>query len=124
MDDKKYMKLKSKRILSVVTVICFIIFVIIQTLALFLRTLDYCFDGTMGGFVDVLLYLGIYLLISQIYLIPQSLVIINNKKILKDNHNKSSNGLSAFIDKRSKTLLIIWIVIMIIHGWLIFILAM
>ena len=81
MDDKKYMKLKSKRILSVVTVICFIIFVMIQTLALFLRTLDYCFDGTMGGFVDVLLYLGIYLLISQIYLIPQSLVIINNKKI-------------------------------------------
>ncbi|MGN0534257.1 MAG: hypothetical protein ACI4IK_07830 [Eubacterium sp.] len=124
MDNGVQKHLRIKKILSVVSTICFVIFVIIQTLALFLWALDYSFDGTKGGFVDVLLYLGMYLLISHIYLIPQSLIIINIKKLLKVNHVKPTNNLSALIDKRSKALLIMWTVIMVIHGWIIFIFAM
>ena len=64
--------MSSKKVLTAINIICFIIFVLIQSLIFFLRIIDYSLDGSKGGINDILLYIGKYLLISLIYLIPQA----------------------------------------------------
>ncbi len=72
--------MSSKKVLTTINIICFIIFVIIQNLFLFLRIIDYSLDGSKGEMNDILLYIGQYLLISLIYLIPQALIILQGNK--------------------------------------------
>lgn len=105
--------MSSKKVLTAINIICFIIFVIIQSLLFFLKILDYSLDGSKGGMNDILLYIGQYLLISLIYLIPQTLILFNNKT----NSNKKT------IDKASKYLLTVWAVILFIQTFIIFIFA-
>lgn len=105
--------MNGKKVLTAINIICFIIFVLIQSLLFFLRILDYSLDGSKGGMNDILLYIGKYLLISLIYLIPQTLILFNNKT----NSNKKT------IDKASKYLLTAWVVILFIQTFIIFIFA-
>lgn len=102
--------MSSKKVLTAINIICFIIFVIIQSLLFFLRIVDYSLDGSKGGINDILLYIGKYLLISLIYLIPQAFIILQGKK------QKSKPGsFSKTIDKASKYLLTVWAVILFIQ---------
>lgn len=72
--------MNSKKVLTAINIICFIIFVLIQSLIFFFRIIDYSLDGSKGGINDILLYIGKYLLISLIYLIPQAFIILQGKK--------------------------------------------
>lgn len=107
--------MSSKKVLTAINIICFIIFVLIQSLIFFLRIIDYSLDGSKGGINDILLYIGKYLLISLIYLIPQAFIIFQGK-------NKPSS-FSKTIDKASKYLLTVWVVILFIQTFIIFIFA-
>lgn len=105
--------MSSKKVLTAINIICFIIFVLIQSLIFFLKILDYSLDGSRNGLDDVIFYIGTYLLTSIIYLIPQTLILFNNKT----NSNKKT------IDKASKYLLTVWVVILFIQTFIIFIFA-
>lgn len=107
--------MSSKKMLTAINIICFIIFVLIQSLIFFLRIIDYSLDGSKGGINDILLYIGQYLLISLIYLIPQAFIILQGK-------NKPIS-FSKTIDKASKYLLTVWVVILFIQTYIIFIFA-
>lgn len=72
--------MSSKKVLMAINIICFIIFVIIQSLIFFLRIIDYSLDGSRNGLDDVIFYIGTYLLTSIIYLIPQAFIILQGKK--------------------------------------------
>lgn len=110
--------MNSKKVLTAINILCFIIFVLIQNLFLFLRIIDYSLDGSKGGINDILLYIGKYLLISLIYLIPQALIILQGKK-----QKKNQNRFSKTIDKASKYLSTVWVVILFIQTYIIFIFA-
>ena len=95
-----------------------IIFVLIQSLIFFLRIIDYSLDDSKGGMNDILLYIGQYLLISLIYLIPQAFIILQGNK-----QKSKPNRFSKTIDKASKYLLTVWVVILFIQTFIIFIFA-
>jgi magnesium-transporting ATPase (P-type) len=114
---EKY-SMSSKKVLTTINIICFIIFVIIQNLFLFLRIIDYSLDGSKGEMNDILLYIGQYLLISLIYLIPQALIILQGNK-----QKSKPNRFSKTIDKASKYLLTAWVVILFIQTFIIYIFA-
>ena len=107
-----------KQAIRMVNIICFIIFVLIQSLIFFLRIIDYSLDGSKGGINDILLYIGQYFLISLIYLIPQALIILQGKK-----QKSKPSSFSKTIDKASKYLLTAWVVILFIQTFIIFIFA-
>lgn len=110
--------MNSKKMLTVINIICFIIFVLIQSLIFFFRIIDYSLDGSKGEINDILLYIGKYLFISLIYLIPQAFIILQGKK------QKSKPSIfSKTIDKASKYLLTVWVVILFIQTFIIFIFA-
>lgn len=110
--------MSSKKVLTAINILCFIIFVLIQSLLFFLRILDYSLDGSRNGLDDVIFYIGTYLLTSIIYLIPQAFIILQGKK------QKSKPGsFSKTIDKASKYLLTAWVVILFIQTFIIFIFA-
>ena len=75
--------MNGKKVLTAINIICFIIFVLIQSLLFFLRILDYSLDGSRNGLDDVIFYIGTYLLTSIIYLIPQAFIILQGKKTKK-----------------------------------------
>lgn len=110
--------MSSKKVLTAINIICFIIFVLIQNLILFFRIIDYSLDGSKGEMNDILLYIGQYLLISLIYLIPQVLIIFQVKK-----QKRNQNRFSKTIDKTSKYLLTAWVLILFIQTFIIFIFA-
>ena len=110
--------MSSKKVLLAINIICFIIFVLIQSLIFFLRIIDYSFDGSSGGINDILLYIGQYLLISLIYLIPQAFIILQGNK-----QKSKPNRFSKTIDKASKYLLTAWVVILFIQTFIIYIFA-
>lgn len=110
--------MNGKKVLSAANIICFIIFVLIQSLIFFLRIIDYSLDGSKGEINDILLYIGQYLLISLIYLIPQALIILQGNK-----QKSKPNRFSKTIDKASKYLLTAWVVILFIQTFIIFIFA-
>lgn len=110
--------MSSKKVLTAINIICFIIFVLIQSLIFFLRIIDYSLDGSKDGINDILLYIGKYLFISLIYLIPQALIILQGKK-----QKKNQNRFSKTIDKASKYLLTVWVVILFIQTFIIYIFA-
>lgn len=110
--------MSSKKVLTTINIICFIIFVIIQNLFLFLRIIDYSLDGSKGEMNDILLYIGQYLLIILIYLIPQALIILQGNK-----QKSKPNRFSKTIDKASKYLLTAWVVILFIQTFIIYIFA-
>lgn len=110
--------MSSKKVLTTINIICFIIFVIIQNLFLFLRIIDYSLDGSKGEMNDILLYIGQYLLISLVYLIPQALIILQGNK-----QKSKPNRFSKTIDKASKYLLTAWVVILFIQTFIIYIFA-
>lgn len=110
--------MSSKKVLTAINILCFIIFVLIQNLILFFRIIDYSLDGSKGEMNDILLYIGQYLLISLIYLIPQALIILQGKK-----QKKNQNRFSKTIDKASKYLLTVWVVILFIQTFIIYIFA-
>lgn len=110
--------MSGKKVLTAINIICFIIFVLIQNLILFFRIIDYSLDGSKGEMNDILLYIGQYLLISLIYLIPQVLIIFQVKK-----QKRNQNRFSKTIDKASKYLLTAWVVILFIQTFIIFIFA-
>lgn len=110
--------MSSKKMLTAINIICFIIFVLIQSLIFFLRIIDYSLDGSKGEMNDILLYIGQYLLISLIYLIPQVLIIFQVKK-----QKRNQNRFSKTIDKASKYLLTVWVVILFIQTFIIYIFA-
>lgn len=114
---EKY-SMSSKKVLTTINIICFIIFVIIQNLFLFLRIIDYSLDGSKGEMNDILLYIGQYLLIILIYLIPQALIILQGNK-----QKSKPNRFSKTIDKASKYLLTAWVVILFIQTFIIYIFA-
>lgn len=114
---EKY-SMSSKKVLTTINIICFIIFVLIQSLIFFLRIIDYSLDGSKGEMNDILLYIGQYLLISLIYLIPQALIILQGNK-----QKSKPNRFSKTIDKASKYLLNVWVVILFIQTFIIFIFA-
>ena len=66
--------MSSKKVLTAINIICFIIFVLIQSLIFFLKILDYSLDGSRNGIDDVIFYIGTYLLTSIIYLIGYALI--------------------------------------------------
>lgn len=47
--------MNSKKVLTAINILCFIIFVLIQSLIFFLRIIDYSLDGSSGGINDILL---------------------------------------------------------------------
>lgn len=110
--------MSNKKVLTAINILCFIIFVLIQNLILFFRIIDYSLDGSKGEMNDILLYIGQYLLISLIYLIPQVLIIFQVKK-----QKRNQNRFSKTIDKASKYLLTAWVVILFIQTFIIFIFA-
>lgn len=110
--------MNSKKVLTAINIICFIIFVLIQNLILFFRIIDYSLDGSKGEMNDILLYIGQYLLISLIYLIPQVFIIFQGKK-----QKRNQNRFSKTIDKASKFLLTAWVVILFIQTFIIYIFA-
>lgn len=110
--------MNSKKVLTAINIICFIIFVLIQNLIFFLRIIDYSLDGSSGGINDILLYIGKYLFISLIYLIPQALIILQGNK-----QKAKPNRFSKTIDKASKYLLTAWVVILFIQTFIIYIFA-
>lgn len=110
--------MSGKKVISAINIICFIIFVLIQSLILFLRIIDYSLDGSSGGINDILLYIGQYLLISLIYLIPQAFIILQGNK-----HKSKPNRFSKTIDKASKYLLTAWAIILFIQTFIIYIFA-
>ena len=110
--------MSSKKVLTAINIICFIIFVLIQSLIFFLRIIDYSLDGSSGGMNDILLYIGKYLFISLIYLIPQAFIILQGKK-----QKTKPSSYSKAIDKASKYLLTVWVVILFIQTFIIFIFA-
>lgn len=110
--------MNGKKVLTAINILCFIIFVLIQSLLFFLKILDYSLDGSTGGMNDILLFIGKYLLISLIYLIPQAFIILQGKK-----QKKNQNHFSKTIDKASKYLLTVWVVILFIQTFIIFIFA-
>lgn len=114
---EKY-SMSSKKMLTAINIICFIIFVLIQSLLFFLRILDYSLDGSRNGLNDVIFYIGTYLLTSIIYLIPQAFIILQGKK-----QKSKPSSFSKTIDKTSKYLLTVWVVILFIQTFIIFIFA-
>lgn len=114
---EKY-SMNSKKVLSAINIICFIIFVLIQSLLFFLKILDYSLDGSRNGIDDVIFYIGTYLLTSIIYLIPQAFIILQGKK-----QKSEPSSFSKTIDKASKYLLTVWVVILFIQTFIIFIFA-
>lgn len=110
--------MSSKKVLTAINIICFIIFVLIQSLIFFFRIIDYSLDGSKGEMNDILLYIGQYLLISLIYLIPQAFIIFQVKK-----QKRNQNRFSKTIDKASKYLLTAWVVILFIQTFIIYIFA-
>ena len=110
--------MSSKKVLMAINIICFIIFVIIQSLIFFLRIIDYSLDGSRNGLDDVIFYIGTYLLTSIIYLIPQAFIILQGKK-----QKSKPSSFSKTIDKASKYLLTVWVVILFIQTFIIFIFA-
>lgn len=115
--SEKY-SMSGKKVLTAINIICFIIFVLIQNLILFFRIIDYSLDGSLGEINDILLYIGQYLLISLIYLIPQAFIILQGNK-----QKRNQNRFSKTIDKASKYLLTAWVVILFIQTFIIFIFA-
>jgi hypothetical protein len=99
--------MSSKKVLTAINIICFIIFVLIQSLLFFLNGLN-----------DVIFYIGTYLLTSIIYLIPQAFIILQGKK-----QKSKPSSFSKTIDKASKYLLTVWVVILFIQTFIIFIFA-
>ena len=110
--------MSGKKVLTAINIICFIIFVLIQNLILFFRIIDYSLDGSLGEINDILLYIGQYLLISLIYLIPQALIILQGNK-----KKSKPNRFSKTIDKASKYLLTAWVIILFIQTFIIYIFA-
>lgn len=110
--------MSSKKVLTAINILCFIIFALIQSLIFFLRIIDYSLDGSKGGINDILLYIGQYFLISLIYLIPQVLIILQGKK-----QKSKPSSFSKTIDKASKYLLTAWVVILFIQTFIIYIFA-
>ena len=110
--------MSSKKMLTAINIICFIIFVLIQSLLFFLRILDYSLDGSRNGLNDVIFYIGTYLLTSIIYLIPQAFILLQRKK-----QKSEPSSFSKTIDKASKHLLTVWVVILFIQTFIIFIFA-
>lgn len=110
--------MSSKKVLTAINILCFIIFVLIQNLILFFRIIDYSLDGSLGEINDILLYIGQYLLISLIYLIPQALIILQGNK-----QKSKPNRFSKTIDKASKYLLTAWVIILFIQTFIIYIFA-
>ena len=104
--------MSSKKVLTAINILCFIIFALIQSLIFFLRIIDYSLDGSKGGINDILLY------ISLIYLIPQALIILQGKK-----QKSKPSSFSKTIDKASKYLLTAWVVILFIQTFIIYIFA-
>ena len=49
--------MSSKKVLTAINIICFIIFVLIQSLIFFLKILDYSLDGSRNGIDDVIFYI-------------------------------------------------------------------
>ncbi len=92
--------MNSKKVLTAINILCFIIFVLIQSLIFYFRIIDYSLDGSKDGINDILLYIGKYLLISLIYLIPQAFIILQGKK-----QKTKPSSFSKTIDKASKYLL-------------------
>lgn len=107
--------MSSKKVLTAINILCFIIFALIQSLIFFLRIIDYSLDGSKGGINDILLYI---FLISLIYLIPQALIILQGKK-----QKSKPSSFSKTIDKASKYLLTAWVVILFIQTFIIYIFA-
>lgn len=114
---EKY-SMSSKKMLTAINIICFIIFVLIQSLLFFLKILDYSLDGSRNGLDDVIFYIGTYLLTSIIYLIPQAFIILQGKK-----QKSKPSSFSKAIDKASKYLLTVWVVILFIQTFIIYIFA-
>lgn len=114
---EKY-SMSSKKVLTAINILCFIIFVLIQSLFFFLKILDYSLDGSRNGIDDVIFYIGTYLLTSIIYLIPQAFIILQGKK-----QKSKPSSFSKTIDKASKYLLTVWVVILFIQTFIIFIFA-
>lgn len=110
--------MSGKKVLTAINIICFIIFVLIQNLILFFRIIDYSLDGSLGEINDILLYIGQYLLISLIYLIPQAFIILQGNK-----QKRNQNRFSKTIDKTSKYLLTAWVIILFIQTFIIYIFA-
>lgn len=110
--------MSGKKVLTAINIICFIIFVLIQNLILFFRIIDYSLGGSLGEINDILLYIGQYLLISLIYLIPQALIILQGNK-----QKSKPNRFSKTIDKASKYLLTAWVIILFIQTFIIYIFA-
>lgn len=110
--------MSGKKVLTAINIICFIIFVLIQNLILFFRIIDYSLDGSKGGINDILLYIGKYLLISLIYLIPQAFILLQRKK-----QKSEPSSFSKTIDKASKHLLTVWVVILFVQTFIIYIFA-
>lgn len=115
--------MSGKKVLTAINIICFIIFVLIQNLILFFRIIDYSLDGSLGEINDILLYIGQYLLISLIYLIPQAFIILQGNKANSNKQENKSSSFSKTIDKASKYLLTAWVVILFIQTFIIFIFA-
>ena len=114
---EKY-SMSSKKMLTAINIICFIIFVLIQSLLFFLKILDYSLDGSRNGLDDVIFYIGKYLLTSIIYLIPQAFIILQGKT-----QKSKPSSFSKAIDKASKYLLTVWVVILFIQTFIIYIFA-
>ena len=95
---EKY-SMSSKKMLTAINIICFIIFVLIQSLLFFLKILDYSLDGSRNGLDDVIFYIGTYLLTSIIYLIPQAFIILQGKK----QKSKPSSFSKAYKIRNRKT---------------------
>lgn len=114
---EKY-SMSSKKVLTTINIICFIIFVLIQSLIFFLKILDYSLDGSRNGLDDVIFYIGTYLLTSIIYLIPQAFILLQGKK-----QKSKPSSFSKTIDKASKYLLTAWVVILFIQTFIIYIFA-
>lgn len=110
--------MSGKKTLTAINIICFIIFVIIQSLIFFLRIIDYSLDGSRNGLDDVIFYIGTYLLTSIIYLIPQAFILLQRKK-----QKSEPSSFSKTIDKASKYLLTAWVVILFIQTFIIYIFA-
>lgn len=110
--------MNGKKVLTAINIICFIIFVLIQSLLFFLKILDYSLDGSRNGLDDVIFYIGTYLLTSIIYLIPQAFILLQGKK-----QKSKPSSFSKTIDKASKYLLTVWVVILFIQTFIIFIFA-
>ena len=114
---EKY-SMSSKKMLTAINIICFIIFVLIRSLLYYLKILNYILNGSRNVLDDVIFYIGTYLLTSIIYLIPQAFIILQGKK-----QKSKPSSFSKAIDKASKYLLTVWVVILFIQTFIIYIFA-